>query len=102
VAASISIDLGAKIRNVPINILQNKLLQQKATLFYVSDVAVDSPDFEMVQVMGLAGYLPGWEAKLDAPVDAETATLWSGLSHTKVEKGLSRRAVLWEIFNKNR
>jgi hypothetical protein len=99
VAACISIDLGTKIRNVPMNILQNKLLQQDATLFYVRDVAVGSPDFKMVQTMGLAGYLPGWDARLDAPVDAETATLWSGLSHTKVETGLSRREALQKIWH---
>lgn len=29
-------------------------------------------DFGMVQVMGLQGYLPDWNARLDAPIDEQT------------------------------
>ena len=98
IAASISIDTQTKIRNVSIAMLQDKLIKQKATLFYCRDIRVDSPDFEMVQYMGLLGYLPDWEARLDASVDAETATLWSGLSKTKVETGAPRKETLQKIY----
>ena len=102
IAASISIDTQTKIRNVPMELLQDKLVKQKATLYYCRDVRVDSPDFEMVQYMGLLGYLPGWEAKLDTPVDAETAALWSELSKTKINAGTPRKDVLRKIYEKKK
>ena len=98
IAASISIDEQVKIKYVPMDKLQGKLLKQKATLFYLRDVDVNSPDFEMAQYMGLLGYLPDWEARLDATVDAETATLWSALSKTKVNTGINRKEALQRIF----
>ena len=100
IAASICIDNQTKIKNVPINILQNKLIQQKSTLYYFRDITIDSPDFELVQYMGLRGYLPGWEARLDAIVDKETAELWSEISKTKVIEGTQRRTVLQKIYDK--
>ena len=99
IAASISIDKQTKIKYVPIDILQDKLVKQKATLYFFRDITTDSPDFEMVQHMGIRGYLPGWEAKLDAMIDTETATLWSGLSKTKVNTGMQRKEALQKIYN---
>jgi hypothetical protein len=102
IAASICIDERIKIKYVHIDKLQAKLIKQKATLYFLRDMTIDSPDFEMVQYMGLLGYLPGWEAKLDATVDAETATLWSVLSKTKVDTGIPRKATLQRIYKEIR
>ena len=98
IAASICIDTQTKIRNVSIMLLQNKLIKQKATLFYCRDISINSPDFELVQHVGLKGYLPDWDAKLDEMVDTETATLWSALSKTKIDAGVSRRDALQKIY----
>ena len=98
IAASICIDTQTKIRNVSIMLLQNKLIKQKATLFYCRDIHIGSPDFELVQHVGLKGYLPDWDAKLDEMVDTETANLWSALSKTKIDVGVSRRDALQKIY----
>ena len=98
IAASLSIDYQTKIKNVPVKILQDKLVKQKATVYYFRDITVNSPDFEMVQHMGLLGYLPEWEAKLDEPVDVKTAALWSGLSGKRIETGVRRKETLQEIY----
>jgi len=102
IAASLSIDHQTKIKHVPMNMLQDKLVKQKATLYYFRDLSVDSPDYEMAQYMGLLGYLPGWEARLDATIDPETATLWSGLSRTRVTTGGQRKEALQKIYNEIR
>ena len=49
--------------------LQDKLVDQKATLMYFKDVDYTSPHFRMVQYLGLRGYLPEWTARLQEPVD---------------------------------
>jgi hypothetical protein len=98
IAASLAIDTDCKIKNVKINTLQDKLIKQKATLIYYHDVYVDNPDFEMVQYMGLRGYLPDWKVNLDGAVDDDTIVLWESLSRSKVTKGENRRNVLKRIY----
>jgi hypothetical protein len=98
IAASICIDNRLKIKHVPINELQDKLLKERVTLFFFRDITIDNPDFEMVQYMGLQGYFPGWEANLDGTVNTETATLWSSLSKTKVELGQQRKEAVQKIY----
>jgi hypothetical protein len=98
IAASLAIDTQCKIKNVEIETLQDKLIKQKATLIYFRDVYIDSPDFEMVQYMGLRGYLPDWDALLDDTADKETLGLWESLSHMDLKEGLSRREILTAIY----
>lgn len=100
VAASIAIDSKLKIKNVDIAKVQDILINQKATLIYYKDLRPDDADFKMVQYMGLRGYLPSWETKLDLPVDAGTVLLWEGLCGKKLSynEGSGRRELLREIY----
>lgn len=87
IASAIAIDKQLKMSHVPVEKLQDKLVAQKATLFYMRDVTYDHPDFAILQYMGLRGYLPTWEANLIAPVDHETLKQWQQLSG-KSPKGI--------------
>ena len=101
IAASVAIDKDVKVRNVDINLLQTELLQQHATLIYYKDMLPDNPHFTLVQAMGLRGYLPDWEARLNDPVDAETIKQWSLLAGRKLSVGAgetTRVKLLTEIF----
>jgi hypothetical protein len=101
VAASLAIDHQTKVRNIATAELQNKLLGQKATLIYYRDVATTDPDFEVIQKMGLLGYLPGWEAQLDKPIDQKTILAWQKRSGIKFETpaaNASRRQVLTSLY----
>ncbi|MDR0749035.1 MAG: FAD-dependent oxidoreductase [Tannerellaceae bacterium] len=80
IAASVAIDEQVNIQNVPLSQLQDILIRQKATLMYFRDIEPASPHFPLVQYMGVRGYIPGWEAKLQDPVDNETLTQWQQLS----------------------
>lgn len=103
IAASIAIDEKMKIQNIPLNRLQDRLIDSKATLMYFRDIKYDNPDFAMVQYMGVRGYLIEWEARLDEPVDAQTLRLWTSLSgHTPKAKAgtTSRREALQEFHQR--
>lgn len=80
IAASLMIDRNEKNKDVPVELIQNKLVSDKATLIYYRDVQPEDTDFPMVQYFGLKGYLPEWEARLDDPADAETLQEWKCLS----------------------
>jgi hypothetical protein len=100
VAASLAIDHHQKVRNIAIPELQKILLEQKATLIYFQDVRPDHPDFAMIQSMALRGYLPGWQAKLNEPVDETTLAAWEKLSGIKLQAqaGSSRKEVLSKLY----
>jgi hypothetical protein len=94
IASVLAIDGKLKVRNVPIDELQENLIAQKATLIYYRDVPCTDADFPLVQRLGLKGYLPGWEARLNEPVDSHTLTLWRQLSKlelTGIETGKTTR-----------
>lgn len=101
IAASLSIDTKSKVRNISIDNLQRELLEQNATLIYYRDVSISDPDFKLVQRMGLLGFLPGWEADLDKPVDQNTVAAWEKLAGKKVkaEPGkATRREILTGLY----
>jgi len=90
------------VKNIDLQDLQNLLIEQKVTLVYYRDVRPEDQDFKIVQFMGLRGYLPGWEAKLNGAVDQETADLWEKLSEKKLyyQAGKTiRRQLLMSIYN---
>lgn len=101
IASSLAIDEQVKVQNIDITQLQDILVQQKATLIYFKDVDNLNPDFPLVQFMGLRGYLPAWEAKLQEPIDAATLREWRQLSSLPLETATpgqtTRLAVLQEI-----
>ena len=80
IASALSIDGKVKVQNIDLSRLQDKLIDQKATLMYFKDVDYMSPHFRMVQYLGLRGYLPEWDARLQEPVDMATLTAWKKLS----------------------
>lgn len=99
VAASIAIESKVKVRNIKVSDLQDRLIDQQATLIYFKDVQPDAVDFKMVQVMGLKGFLAEWEAKLDLPVDQATADSWQKLSGLKTvyDAGKTTRRELLKV-----
>lgn len=102
VAATIAINDQIKIQNVCLEKLQEKLLDQKATLMYFRDVTHTDPDFRMVQYMGLRGYLSDWDARLHEPVENATLREWRRLSNqplSGIEAGkTSRQDALRQIY----
>lgn len=84
VAASLAIDDQVKVRHISQGKLQQILLAQKATLIYFRDVKPGDEHFEMAQQLGLKGYLPDWEARLNEPIDQQTAMAWEKLSGKKL------------------
>ncbi|MCM1198035.1 MAG: FAD-dependent oxidoreductase [Clostridium sp.] len=94
-AAALSIDGHSDVRGIPVERLQQKLLENGATLIYFRDLKPGDRDFMQVQMLALKGYFPGWNAELDKPLDEETAKLWSRLSGKVIKcDGGTRRQFL--------
>jgi hypothetical protein len=96
VAAALAIDQQMKVRNVNVLDMQKLLLDQNATLMYFKDVTPVDKNFKMVQHMGLQGYLPDWEARLNDPADQKTFEAWQKRSGKKLkfEAGKTTRGEL--------
>jgi len=77
-AASLALSAKVSPREVDIISLQRRLLGQGAVLFYFRDVAPGHPHYEALQMLGLRGLLPEWEAQPDKPVTSAVAEKWSG------------------------
>ncbi len=100
VAASLAIETGYSMRALPVSAIQERLLDQGATLVYFNDVRPDAADFKLVQQMALKGYLPGWEAALDAPASAQDRILWHRLSGRDIPQDLiTRKEILYYLYN---
>lgn len=79
-AAALAVNESKNVRDVPIDQLQEKLLQHGATLIYYRDLKTDDPDFALVQRLALRGFFPDWDAEPDKVLDENTAKRWSFLS----------------------
>ncbi|HYG40136.1 MAG TPA: FAD-dependent oxidoreductase [Cytophagales bacterium] len=102
ISASLAIDNHQKVKNIDLQDLQTKLVDQNATLMYFEDITATDADFKMVQIMGLKGYLPDWKARLDDAIDQETGLAWEKLSGRKLtyEVGkTTRRDLLTVVYN---
>ena len=73
------------MQDLPVSSIQDRLLDEGASLIWFKDVSPSSPDFKLVQKMALKGYLTGWEARLDEPVS---------------EGGMTRREMLQKLSDK--
>ena len=104
VAASLAIDRRTPVAAVPVDELQRHLVAAGATLMYYKDVPAGHPRFALVQHMGLRGYLPDWEARLDDPLDPATAARWSELSGLSIDNPIdkTRGDVLQAIYELTR
>ena len=99
VAAALSIDSARPVQALDIPAIQEHLLDGGATLVYFRDVRTDSPHFKMVQKMSLRGYLPGWEAALEAPASPEDLRLWHRLSGKDIPANLTlRKDILYYLY----
>jgi hypothetical protein len=100
IASALAIDEDLKVRNVPLDKLQENLVAQKATLIYYRDIPHTHADFPLVQYMGLKGYLPDWEARLNEPVDMHTLTIWRQLSKLELPGIEAGKTTRLEILRK--
>lgn len=100
VTASLAIDKGVTPGQVPVEDIQHLLIKEKATLIYYSDIKPEDEDFEMVQFMGLKGYLPEYTARLNDQVDTQTTRNWAALSGLRLDtEHKSRGEMLKYIYN---
>jgi hypothetical protein len=112
VAASIAVRDGARLRDVDIGDLQQRLIRQGAVLIYFEDVGPDDEPFEALEFFALRGFLRAseWKANLEEPVDPNTAAewiKWTGLQTARAyAPGLTTRgellsALYTEVMNKS-
>lgn len=101
IAAAQAVRSSLPVQELPVSAIQDELLKVGASLIYFKDITPASPDFAMVQRMALAGYIPGWEARLDdAPTAAELETFRS-LSGMEIPSGLAtRKEILQFIYDR--
>ncbi len=93
-AAAVAIADGTSVRLVDRAKVQRELLRQKAVLIYYKDVPPGHPAFEAVQLFGLRGLLPGWEAKPEAAVTDEEAARWCAAAGVPRPAGARTRGEL--------
>lgn len=97
-AAVLAIRLGVAARNVPIGRLQRDLVQHRGVLIHYRDADRDHPAFPALQLLGVRGAIPGWEAGLDQPATADEVARWAALAGVAPPSGsLTRGAALQAI-----
>lgn len=89
-AAALAIESRSNVQAIEIETLQQRLLDHGATLVFMRDMRPGDPDFATVQRLALEGYFPDWEARLDHPLDEQTARLWSSLSGRRIDADSTR------------
>ena len=62
-AASLAIDNNVKVQDVNVPMLQDRLLDEGATLFYYRDMKPSDPEFKTAQLKGLRGEISDWNYK---------------------------------------
>lgn len=60
-AASLAIDGKTSVQDISVSDLQNRLLDEKATLIYYDNMTPDSKDWREAQLKGLSGEVEGWK-----------------------------------------
>jgi len=101
IASAQMINEAVSNRNIDIGSLQEKLIQNKATLIYYKDIATDHPDYRIIQYFGLRGYMPGWEAKLYDTIDEQTLEKWNEMAGTQIQYQNQKRIdVMRQIYSK--
>jgi hypothetical protein len=102
VTASLMIDKKLNVKQLPIQNIQDILLNQQATLIYYEDVPVNDARFKMVQKLGLKGYLPGYKARLDDQADETSIREWekkAGIKLNVKDNSNTRAQVLKQIYD---
>lgn len=100
IAAAQMIEQKKPAQELDIETVQQKLIANKATLMYFKDISIDSPDFAMVQYMGISGYISGWNASLEDMADKELVKNWAAMSGLKIPVHMTKRKeILYFIYN---
>lgn len=103
IASALAMDNKVKVQNVKIEDLQSELIDQKATLLFFRDINPNDSEFRMVQILGLKGYLPDWDARLDEKIDSKTLSEWKKRSKLPMRDITAdkdtRRTALLLIYN---
>ena len=100
-AGTIAIDDRTSVSDIDMGKLQDMLIEDGAVLVYFKDITPDDPDYKMVQKMALSGYLIGWTAELDKPLEPQVLESWiriAGFCPETVKPGMSRKAALYEFY----
>ncbi|MBO7602835.1 MAG: FAD-dependent oxidoreductase [Bacteroidales bacterium] len=101
VAAAQAVKSGLAVQELNVGQIQDELLAGGASLIYFRDVSPSSPDFAMVQKMALAGYIPGWEARLQDEVSDEEIESFRALSGLDIPGNLRiRKEILQYIYER--
>ncbi|WP_224489905.1 FAD-dependent oxidoreductase [Robertkochia flava] len=61
-AASISVNRGEPVQDIPVRTLQLGLLESGAVLMYYKDLSVEDPYYKALQWMGVHGFFQDWHA----------------------------------------
>ena len=96
-AATLAIALGLPARSVPIASLQRDLVSAGAMLVYFRDVPTADPGFAALQILGVRGAIPEWDARPDDPVTTAEWERWAliaGVAADLPAPDMSRREAL--------
>ena len=88
-AASVAIENGTTVRNVAIEQVQLELLRHGAVLIYFSDVQPGHPRYEALQMLGLRGLFPDYEADLSKAMTLSDIQGWCSKLGLPVDSSLS-------------
>lgn len=77
IAASICIANILTVQQLPVNQLQEVLVQNGAVLIYFNDFPASDPDFPLIQYMGLKGVVTSWSVDPEEKISDETARKWA-------------------------
>lgn len=101
IAAANAVKSGLPVQKLEIGEIQDRLIEEGASLIWFRDVEVSSPDFKMVQKLALAGLIPGWEARLEDDASVEERKWFRQLSGIDVPEELkTRREILTYIYGR--
>lgn len=104
-AAALALRLGVAARNVPVDQLQCDLVRHRGVLIHYRDADRDHPAFPALQLLGVRGAIPGWEARLDQPADAEEVARWAALAGVAppsgaLTRGGAMQAIAAQLFER--
>ncbi len=101
IAAANAVKSGLPVQKLDVGEIQDGLVENGASLIWFRDVPVFSPDFKMVQKLGLAGCIPGWEARLDDDASMAEKNELRRLSGINIPEELkTRREILTYIYER--
>ena len=108
VAAALSCRAGVLPHELEISLLQERLIEDGAVLMYFTDMDSRDPRFKIVQKAAVMGFFTAdeWEARLDEPLDSDSARRWIELSGTEMTvdeiRGMRRGDFLEKTISKRR